>query len=171
MINTKRILRVVSANNKGWLHYPVVKGIQKTEGVDFNHVAIITEFNQVYEAVFPKARKMHLAKWNSLFSVVKVYEYHLEPEVYAQVLEQIQSQVGRPYSVWQCAMIYFAQSMTFIQKKIESKIWNGRKALICSEFVAYPLMSITGFEFSQGVDSIGMDEIKEALEKTAHKIY
>lgn len=171
MTNTKRILKVVCANNKGWLHYPVVKGIQKTEGVNFNHVAFITEFNFAYEAVFPRARKVHLAKWHTLFEIVKTYEYHIEHNQYAKVLEQIQSQVGRPYSVWQCAMIYFAQSISFLQKKIESTVWNGKKALICSEFVAYPLQQITGIQFNQGIDSIGMDEIKEAMESTAHKIY
>lgn len=167
----KRVMKVLCAENSEWWHKPAVLGIEKTEGTDFNHVAFLTEMNFVYEAVWPKARKSSLDKWKKRFKVIRTYELHLEPNEYQEMMELISLQVGKPYSVFQCAMIWVAQSFAGIQKDVESINWNGDKALICSEFVARPIKKVFNFSFNQGIDSIGMDEIEQCLKSISFRWY
>jgi len=68
-------------------------------------------------------------------------------------------------------MIYIAQTVTLLQKKIELFNWNGKKALICSEFVARPMVEVLGAKFDQGLDTVGMDEIESVLKVHAARVY
>lgn len=171
MMSTKRVLKVVCADPIKFWHKPGSWLIKKTEGTTFSHVAYTTEFNTVYEAVWPKCRFMYQVTWLKEYKIIKTYELYLDPKDYAKIINDISNQIGKPYSFIQCAMIYIAQQISCIKEKIESTNFNGWKALICSEFVARPLVDVIGYKFDQGIDSIGLDEIEECLNKISNRSY
>jgi len=166
-----RILKVLCAENTGLIHKPAVWGIEKVEGVDFNHVAFCTDDGWIYEAIWPKCRKVNYSDWLNKFKLIRTYQINLTDDQYKEIVGKIKKQVGRKYSIWQCAMIYLAQSVSIIQEKIESTNWNGWKALICSEFIARPIVEVLGYKFDQGLDSVGMDEIEIMLKEISARSY
>lgn len=166
-----RIIKVLCAENKGIFHKPAVWGIEKVEGVDFNHVAYLSDAGFVYEAIWPKARRVSMFEWKKKFNLIRTYEIHLTESQHKEMMNRIIAQVGRKYSVWQCAMIYAAQSVSLLKEKIEATHWNGWKALICSEFIARPIVDVLGYEFDQGLDSVGMDEIEICIQAISARSY
>jgi hypothetical protein len=79
----------------------------------------------------------------------------------------MENQIGKPYSLFQCFMILISNTFRFLQKLINITVWNGNKYLICSEFVARPIHAATKFEFKNKLDTVGMDEIEDCLNKIA----
>lgn len=155
-------VKVLCCENLGLLHSVAVKAIEKSEGTDFNHVAILLN-GFVYEAVFPRARKISKYDWDKLFRTIRTYEIELNELEYRLFLEQMLAQHGKPYSVFQCAMIWLSNSVGVLERFIERIVWNGNKALICSEFVARPLIKAKDFKFENEPDTVGMDEIETCL--------
>lgn len=166
-----RTIKVLTAENTGFFHQVAVYGIEKVEGVDFNHVAIQLEDGFVYEAIWPKSRKVMVYKWKRKFKLINTYEVDVTESQYEKIEKIIKKQVGVSYSLWQCTMIYVAQSVSLLQEKIESTNWNGWKALICSEFVARPFVDVLGYKFDQGLDSVGMDEIEQMIKSISTRSY
>lgn len=170
-MTTYRIIRVLCCENTSYFKHLVAKAVERSENTDFNHVCFLSEMNIVYEAIFPKTRMISFDEWKNHFKVIRTYELRLEPKVYNAFMKYITEEIGKPYSIWQIIMIYLAQNVHAIQKKIETTLWNGKKALICSEFVAAPLADVLNVKLPQGIDTIGMDEIEEMLKQIAYKVY
>jgi gamma-glutamylcyclotransferase (GGCT)/AIG2-like uncharacterized protein YtfP len=166
-----KTLRVLCAENVEWIHRPAVWAIEKVEEVNFNHVAFQDEDCFIYEAVWPKCRKISSREWLKKFKLIRTYEIIVSENQYKLIMTKINKQVGRSYSIWQCAMIYVAQSVSLLKEKIESTNWNGWKALICSEFVARPIVEVLDYRFDQGLDSVGMDEVEIMLKALSARSY
>jgi hypothetical protein len=70
-----KTIKVICCENKDWLHQIGVWAIEKTEKTTFNHVAVLfiddDNIEWVYEAVFPRARKILFSKWIKKFKIIK----------------------------------------------------------------------------------------------------
>jgi hypothetical protein len=168
------IVQILCCENTEWLHKIGVWAIEKSERTNFNHVAILLKDDYgvewVYEAVFPRARKMRFAEWIKKFKIIKSYNLPLYKYEYFKFITTVHSQIGKPYSIFQCFLIWISNSVGVLEHYIESTLWNGNKSLICSEFVARPIVAAIGFEFENDLDSIGMDEIEFCLNKIAKEL-
>jgi len=166
-----RVVKVLCCQNKGLLHKIGVWAIKKSEGTDFNHVAILSEDDLVYEAVFPKTRKLPFKEWVKLFDLVRIYEIKMSKEMYDHFIYETAKCLNKNYSLFQCFMIWVSNSIGVLESSIEKTIWNGNKALICSELVAWPIKEVLKYRFSNTLDTVGMDEIEEALKTVSSVNY
>lgn len=166
-----KTVKVLCSENKGWLHKIGAWAIKKSEGTNFNHVAILDEENFIYEAVFPKSRKLHLKEWEKHFVIIKTYEIKMSKEKYDHFMYEVSKCLNKRYSLFQCFMIWVSNSVGVLEAFIEKTVWNGNKALICSELVAWPIKVVLNYRFSNYLDTVGMDEIEECLVTVANINY
>lgn len=164
-----KIVHIVCAENKSWIYQIGVWGIEKIEGTDFDHVSIVLydnyDGNWVYESVFPTSRKIRMADWLKKFKVIKAYKLELTEDQYVIFLEEMLAQLEKPYSLLQCVLIAFYNILGIVNKALNKLKYNGEKSLICSEFIARPIVAATGYEFDKSLDLVGMDEMEECLNK------
>lgn len=162
---------ILCCENTEWLHKIGVWAIEKSEKTNFNHVAVMLTddygVDWVYEAVMPRARKMRFVEWIKKFKIITAYELALENYPYFAFKCALFNQIGKPYSIFQCFLIWMSNSIGVLEHFIERTVWNGNKSLICSEFAARPIVAATGYKFENDLDSVGMDEIQECLYKIA----
>lgn len=158
---------ILCCENTEWLHKIGVWSIEKSEGTNFNHVAIlmVDDFgvHWVYEAVFPRVRKIRYHDWLKKFKIIKSYEIPLDDYESFRFQTTAKTLLGKPYSIFQCFLIGLSNSIGALENFIERTIWNGNKALICSEYVATCIVAAIGYQFKNQLDSVGMDEIEECL--------
>ncbi len=163
-------VKIICCCNRSILHKPAEIGIKKSEGVDFNHVAILDEDHFVYESVWPKSRRIEYGKWINLFRIVRIYEIQLSANDYHDFIFECKYNLGIKYSVFQCILIWIINSYRgLVQKIIESIQWNGRTAMICSEMVARPLSKVLKYDFKMDLDVVGLDEIENACVNLINK--
>lgn len=157
-----KTIEILCSENKGWLHAIGVWAIKKSEGTDFNHVAVLDN-GMVYEAVYPESRSMSFVEWNNHFRIKKVYGIKMSEAKYNAFMSEVKFNVPKKYSIWQCFLIWLCNSVGVLENYIEKIIWNGNKAMICSELVAWPMQQVLGYKFAESLDTVGMDEIEAAL--------
>jgi hypothetical protein len=167
-------VQVLCCENTEFLHKLGVWAIEKSERTNFNHVAVLVKddfgIEWVYEAVFPRARRMRFEEWLKIFKIKKSYAIELDSNQYDNFIKTIYIQLPKPYSIFQCLLIWLSNSIGVLEHFIERIVWNGNKALICSEFVARPIVAALGYQFENQLDSVGMDEIEFCLDKIAKHI-
>lgn len=161
-----RKVKFLTADNIGLLHKVGSWVIKKSEGTKFDHVAIlITDYGieWVYEAVFPNARKIRLDEWKKTFKIIDQYELDLDDLGYLKFISELNSQVGKPYSLIQLILIWTSNVLGLFESVIRKTIWNGNKALICTELVARPIHYALDYNFNKSFDVIDLNDIKKAL--------
>ena len=164
-----KTIKVLCCENTKILHKPGTWIIEQSEGTDFCHVAIqIDDF--VYEAVFPKARVIYQSNWDKQFKTVHEYDLVLEDEEYTVFMNEVLYQLGRPYSLIQLVLIWLSNCLGVWESFINETIWNGNKALICSEFVGRPIASTKNYYFGKSLDTIDLNDIKNCLDKIGYKV-
>lgn len=160
---------VLCAENRDWFHKIGAWFIEKSEKTNYDHVAILLENNfktyLIYEAMFPKSRKIRFCDWTERFKIIKTYEIELTDTQYEAFEMTAKALVGKPYSLWQCFIIGLSNLVGVAEHYLNSTVWNGNKALICSEFIARCVVASVGYEFSTQLDEVGLNEIEECLNK------
>lgn len=167
---------VLCCMNTEAIHKPAVKMIQESEGTDFNHIAILMkdEFGNdwVYEAVFPRARKIPYYEWEKKFKIIHKFKLNLTEGQFSTFYCEMIELIGNVYSVSQCVLIGLANAIgiKWVERKIESMTWNGKNAVICTEFFARPFSYATGYIFENDLDTVGTDEVLKCLIEKAERI-
>jgi hypothetical protein len=141
-------------------HKPLNAMIKFVEKVDFSHYAFLID-SYVYEAVSPVSRKISFSDWQKHNDVIRTYTIEVDVVQKTNLLSRVVDQLEKPYAFSQIIAILIG-NIFHLPNKIE---FNGKKALICSEFVARPLSEVIGWAFSVTPDHIGMDEVEAVLKK------
>lgn len=152
------IFTILCCESKGLWHNPINLAIKFVEKVDFSHYAILAD-GYVYEAVSPQSRSIPFSQWRDKYDIVRTYTLNVSEPGSSNLLSRIQDELGKPYAYSQILMIL----MTNMFKLKGTLEINGKKALICSEFVARPLAEVLGYKFSVTPDNVGMDELENVL--------
>ena len=124
------------ADNKvGWkkLGGEVIKDV---EGTSFDHFAIglgNDEDEVIYESVFPKSRAIFKNEWLEEYEVKYSFSFSIPTEKYIEVVDFLNSMLGKWYAVDQC--IWIALITWFkIKKQFSDKVTlNGSINIICTE--------------------------------------
>lgn len=140
------------------MHKPINAAIKLVEGVDFSHYAYLIN-GMVYEAVSPKSKQTHFTQWRQKYNIIRTYTVDVPAEKELQFMQIIEKQLDVPYAYSQIIAILLAN----IFHISTTSDFNGKRALICSEFVARPLVEVSGYTFSVPPDMIGMDELEAGL--------
>lgn len=113
---------IIFSKPKAWWKVlsPIIRFFQKTT---FSHCVIYHE-GFIYEATWPKARKISLDLWLKDNEIV----FMLNKDVNMHIAEEL---VGRPYSFMQLFWALFDVKFTL----------NSVRGLICSEFIARCLIN------------------------------
>jgi len=154
------IITVLCCENTKLTHQPLNSAIKMVEGVDFSHYAFLID-EYVYEAVAPRSRQIHYSEWRKNYWIVRTYTIEVNSIQLCKILDIIATQLNIPYSFAQIFKILIGNIFHLKFKKD----FNGKKALICSEFVARPLAEVLGYMFPISLDHIGMDEVEDVLKK------
>lgn len=151
-------ITILCCESKSFLHKPINAAIKLVEGVDFSHYAILVD-GMVYEAVSPKSRKIPYTEWTKKYYIVRTYTIEVPLAKQGNFMSMLEEQLGIPYAYSQIVAILLG-NVFHLPNKVE---FNGKRALICSEFIARPLAEVLGYKFTVTPDHIGMDEVESAL--------
>lgn len=164
-----KTVQILCAENITLLHKPGAWAIEQAENLNYCHVAILID-DFVYEAVWPRSRKIRLKDWLTKFKIIKIYELEFDEHSYQNFLVEIFLQLGRPYSLTQIVLIWLSNCLGILENYINKTIWNGNKALICSEFVARPITRATDCTFAHSFDTVDLFELESVLKSISKKV-
>lgn len=162
-------LIVICAVGTKFINQIGVWAIKKSEGTSFSHFAIFDGTN-VWESVFPSSRTIDITEWLTHYKPVKTYIIDLLPSEYEQFIEILEQNTPKDYSVFQLFLIWCCNALGILEVFLNKIIWNGNKALICSEYVAEPISKVLKYDFKKSIDVVGMDEVEAALKKIGHEV-
>jgi hypothetical protein len=151
-------VRVIISNPTEWYKQLGSYLIRRVDGCSGSHVSIELDSyagNRVYEAVWPRSRKLNYGEWLNHNKIVKVYEFKVKPGTEADVLEYLEAQLNKLYSIPQLALILIDYIDPYDFKPI-----NGNSALICSELVSGYLEKFHGSKFNETSDTVGVLDIE-----------
>jgi hypothetical protein len=151
-------ITILCGDSKSFLHKPINAGIKLVDHVDFSHYAYCID-GMVYEAVAPRSRKIPFSQWREKYTIVRTYDIEVPFSHMGNFMSTIDMQLDVPYAYSQIFAILIA-NVFHLKNKVD---FNGKKAMICSEFVARPLAEVLGYQFSVAPDHIGMDELEIVL--------
>lgn len=153
------IVTVYITDPTEWWKQPGSYLIKRVDGSSGSHCAIGLDSyagNRVYEAVFPKSRKLNYGDWLNHNKIVKEYKFKVPEGREYEVIEWLDAQVGKWYSVPQLALI-----LTDLIIPADYNPINGHKLLICSELIAIGyLAKFHGSVFNETVDTIGVLDVE-----------
>lgn len=155
-------LRILCAVGTKKMNQIGVWAIKKSEGTDFSHFAVL-DYQQVWESVFPRSRRIKLKDWFTHYKLVKIYEIEATTEQHSEFFKIVTANTPKDYSVFQLFLIWCSNTIGVLEHYLNFLLWNGNKALICSEYIAEPINKVFGYDFKKSIDLVGMDEVEAAL--------
>lgn len=137
--------------------------IMDAENTDFSHVAI--SFGAfVYHAKWPKFKVQTWSSFQSEYKVVKQYAFAVPEHKELSVLNYLEDQVGKKYSILQLIVIGLGLLSKSVERRLRKQKINGHKRLICSEAAATLMTICFGVNFMESVDTIGLRDVQSMLE-------
>ena len=111
--------------------------IKEVEGTPFCHFAILYDDKKeqtVYEAVFPRSRKIPYSEWLKEYEVHTIFHFKAPSEESMSIYKTfLDSLINKIYAFDQCVWIAFCIWFK-IRKTIQEKVkLNGSKSIICTE--------------------------------------
>lgn len=152
----------ILCNPKSILHKPGGWFIRNVDGSKYSHFAIYFE-NDIYEAVFPKSRKIDVLKWKEKYDVGLVYRSTVSVEETQLTYNFLQTLVNRPYSMSQVFFIGLFSIFKPLEKYFAVKFLNYKKYLICTEVGSLFFEWAYGFKPQESHDMIGVSDIEKIL--------
>ncbi len=158
----------IFAKNKYWWAV-ISRMIEKSEGLDFSHCAILIGDN-VYESVWPKSRKMHIAKWHKTYVPYGMYSFSCDELTHYRIKAECEKKTGVWYSWFQILMIYVGIVFPFLNKYLEKVSWNGHKYLICTELCGEIAANHFGVKFEEELDNLSLRELRDCIEANIMRV-
>ena len=154
-------VEVLCVKRKQPLKAPLCLVIMWAENIGFSHVAIKhSEF--VSDSVTKFSRTLAEEEFLKTYVVVEKFKIKL-PVTKSAFKEYIAYTDGLPYSIPQLLLIALRLSFKRLQRLMRFVVWDGQKALICTERVARLLSWAKVFEFEQSLDLISLKDVYKAL--------
>ena len=139
---TKKIIVGFSTARKTWK--PLASLIRFWWGTKYSHVYLSWEtpwgFREILEASGSAVRMREYEIWKKENKIIKEYEIEITRGEFAQVMIQLRSQTGKPYSWGQIIGLVIAE----LFKLKKNPIQDGPSGWICSE-VGLKFLQIIGF--------------------------
>lgn len=135
------------------------------EWVKFGHFAVGIESysgNWIYEAVFPKTRKLEKKEWDKKYIVFSEISWEVPEEFAGKVLEFLEEMVGKRYAVEQILSIAVSIILFPLKYFIVGLNLNGARALVCTEVGSRLAARFWGFIPTGSHDEIGLSEMFSA---------
>ena len=162
------VVRFLFCTPKTWYKWIGSEIIKLGEGVKAGHFAIeVEEFGEstVYEAVFPKSRKITLYKWMDHYKVVGEYEFHVPINLQSSVKQFLSEMVGINYSLGQIFTIGLVALFKPLDYFLRTRVINQKKALICTEIGSRFIERFFKIDLDQSHDQIGIKDMYEYSDK------
>jgi len=136
--------------------------IRLFEGAKFSHIYIKMEaspsgklpFAKVFQASHGDVNAVVFNVFKESNKIIHEYEIEIEDEKYFEIASWLWHQLGKPYGFTQLFAIAFNISL--------SK--NKDKKFICSELAGMILRDNLGYDLSESLDYIGLNDIKNILD-------
>jgi len=150
-----------------------VKGselIMWAEEEDFSHCATEIQVDPeldgiVYEAVYPKSRKLPKQEWLKHSQPVHSIPFLVtDPVLKKAIIFDLESNLDKDYSIFQLFIIGVGLCFKLVAKAVDKIVINSNKFLICSEYQSLPLKRL-GAKFEEPSDSIDITECFEQAKK------
>ncbi|HZX13710.1 MAG TPA: hypothetical protein VFF49_04845 [Thermodesulfobacteriota bacterium] len=132
--------------------------IQKVERMPFSHFAVLVD-GFVYEAVWPKSKASYFDLWLHDYRVVRYFDFSTEDEcIIKKTRGFISRNNGVRFSILQILII----ALSYVISPLKYSILNGKKKLICSEYVARLLLEIFNKPFKKPFDCLSLRNVYRA---------
>lgn len=139
------------------------KVIRRMEKTDVSHAAILvkTAFgSMVYEAVFPRVRKMKFEDWIEQYEPIRVYPFEVPKEFRFLVGMDLRKMEGIPYPISQLILIGIGIVAPGLAKWLKPIVLNHDGALICTEVGAILLRNYMEVDFLESLDNVGLRDLE-----------
>jgi len=156
------VVRFLFCVPKSWIKWIGSELIKLGEGVRAGHFAIeLEEYgeSEIYEAVFPKSRKMKLYDWMDHYKVVGEYEFHVPIYLQDSVKQFLSEMVGINYSLGQIFTIGLVALFKPLDSFLRTRVINQKKALICTEVGSRFIERFFNLDLKQSHDQIGIKDM------------
>jgi hypothetical protein len=138
------------------------KLIQMYEGAKFSHIYIKMEaspnsklpFAKVFQASHGDVNAVVFDVFKEDNKIIHEYEIEIEDSKYFEIATWLWFQLGKPYGFMQLVAIAFGLALS---KNKDSKF-------ICSELAGMILRDNLGYDLSDSLDYIGLNDIKNILD-------
>lgn len=150
-----------------WWKLPGAALIRWADKSPANHMAIMLETysgQMIYESVIPKARKIKPVFWGKEYAVTHTFSYEVPPELHYQVIEWLEAQVGKKYSISQILFIALA-TLSPINRWLNWAILNHEKYLICTEIGSRFKERFMRFQVNESHDKISVSDMLRICKK------
>jgi hypothetical protein len=144
------------------LHQAGAAIIKEVENTNFSHFAIGLEKDGteiVYEAVFPKSRKIEKSDWRKDYRPIRSMNFEVPLDKQYYVGEFLEENVGKWYSFDQCVWIAIITWFRIKKAFSDKVVLNGTKHLICTELGYLFSKEFFEGEYNASSDRIGLNDM------------
>jgi hypothetical protein len=153
---------------------PLARLIMAFQKIDFSHVALMIEDENtgqrtVYEAVFPRARRLSYDSFLSQYKLVRCYRL-IPPQIPQHEVQMFADNLvenNSHYSFAQLILIQIQNTFSKWSRHIGRIILNHKKGMVCSEFIALVLTKGWLVFFNEHYDTIDLKEVVQEARKIA----
>lgn len=156
------VIRFLFCTPKSWYKWIGSEIIKLGEGVNAGHFAIEVEMygdSKIYEAVFPKSRKIALYDWMDHYKVVGEYEFHAPIHLETDIVDFLNDLTGVKYSISQIFTIGLVALFKPLDFILKTKVINQKNALICTEVGSRFVERFMDLRIDQSHDQIGISDM------------
>jgi hypothetical protein len=142
---------------------PLARLIMYMQKIPFSHMAImaITDNGMVvYDAVYPRARKIAYGDWLKDYAVIDSYTMK-RPEVMPYLaLEFLEKLIAKNenYSIAQLILIQAQNTFVQLKRILSRVILNHEKGAVCSEIIARFVAYAYGVKLDEQFDTVDLVE-------------
>lgn len=148
---------------------PLALGAEIIEAIDGpgSHAAVIIESEGiaiVYEAKFPRSRKISFKEWSKHYQVIDCLTVEVPDRLAKPLMAELESMTGVWYGVPQLVMIFMARFSSFFNKVFFDDVINGKSQLICTEICFRIIRKFMRHSSSESLDMVGISDLRCELE-------